>query len=191
MSDHYATLGVDVSASQGDIKRAYKAMSRKWHPDTNKDGLDTTEIFTGINAAYEVLKDPDKRSVYDIAGDEAPLAERLLQDVFSTILETDFDEKRIFCTARQILIKHIDKLEERQYEIECAVTVLLQKMERFKALRKKKVKIGMDIFSAAITAQEELLRNEIDNAGLDTISEDLDLHKMSYDLLLTNYRMEA
>jgi molecular chaperone DnaJ len=65
--DHYKTLGVDKKASQEDIKKAYRKLARKYHPDTNSDPA-AEERFNAISEAYDVLGDPDKRKKYDRGG---------------------------------------------------------------------------------------------------------------------------
>jgi curved DNA-binding protein len=66
--DYYQVLGVDRSASQRDIQRAYRKLARRFHPDINKDpGAD--ERFKEINEAYEVLSDEKKRARYDRFGE--------------------------------------------------------------------------------------------------------------------------
>ena len=65
--DYYATLGVQRDASADDIKRAYRKLARKYHPDLNK-GADAEAKFKELGEANEVLKDPEKRAAYDDAG---------------------------------------------------------------------------------------------------------------------------
>src|SRR3972149_74289 len=65
--DYYDVLGVDRSATQEAIQKAYRKLARKHHPDVNSDPA-SEEKFKGINEAYEVLKDPEKRKRYDALG---------------------------------------------------------------------------------------------------------------------------
>ena len=64
----YETLGVSSSASESEIKKAYRKLARQYHPDVNKDAS-AEEKFKEINAAYEVLSDKSKKSQYDMHGD--------------------------------------------------------------------------------------------------------------------------
>ncbi|WP_331773830.1 DnaJ C-terminal domain-containing protein [Sulfurospirillum sp. 1612] len=64
----YDTLGVSSDASADEIKKAYRRLARKYHPDVNKE-KDSEEKFKEINAAYEILKDAEKRKQYDTYGD--------------------------------------------------------------------------------------------------------------------------
>lgn len=67
--DYYEVLGVDKNAKQEDIKRAYRRLAKKYHPDLNKDNpKEAEEKFKELSEAYEVLSNPQKRSNYDNFG---------------------------------------------------------------------------------------------------------------------------
>ena len=68
MEDLYQILGVPRDASQADIKKAYRKLAIQYHPDNNKGNEEAETTFKKINAAYEVLSDPDKRARYDQFG---------------------------------------------------------------------------------------------------------------------------
>lgn len=66
--DYYEILGVGKSATEDEIKKAYRKLARKYHPDVNKEDKNASEKFKEINEAYEVLRDPKKRAQYDQFG---------------------------------------------------------------------------------------------------------------------------
>ena len=66
--DYYKTLGVDKNATADDIKKAYRKLARKHHPDLNPDNADAEKLFQQLNEANEVLSDPEKRKKYDQYG---------------------------------------------------------------------------------------------------------------------------
>lgn len=70
--DHYQTLGVTRGATDDEIKRAYKKLARTYHPDLNPGDQDAEAAFKRVSAAYEVLRDPERRANYDRWGEDGP-----------------------------------------------------------------------------------------------------------------------
>lgn len=65
MKDPYSTLGVSKNASQDEIKRKYRTLARKMHPDINKDDPNAEDKFKELSQAYDILSNPEKKSMYD------------------------------------------------------------------------------------------------------------------------------
>ena len=65
MNEYYRTLGVQPGASQDDLKKAYRALAKKYHPDLHPGDQEAETRFKEVNEAYEVLGDPDKRKEDD------------------------------------------------------------------------------------------------------------------------------
>lgn len=75
--DYYKILGISKDATQEDIKKAYRKLARKYHPDLNKNNPNAQEKFQEINEANEVLSNPEKRKGYDEYGENWKYAEEL------------------------------------------------------------------------------------------------------------------
>ena len=66
--DYYEVLGVEKGADQKEIKKAYRRLAQKFHPDRNPDDTSAAEKFREVSEAYEVLSDGEKRAAYDQFG---------------------------------------------------------------------------------------------------------------------------
>jgi curved DNA-binding protein len=73
--DYYKTLGVEKNATEEEIKKAYRKLARKFHPDLNPNDTEANKKFQQINEANEVLSDPEKRKKYDAYGEHWQHAE--------------------------------------------------------------------------------------------------------------------
>src|SRR4026208_1848549 len=77
--DYYKVLGIDKNATQEDIKKAYRKLARKHHPDLNPNDKEAHKTFQQVNEANEVLSDPEKRKKYDQYGKDWQHAEQFEQ----------------------------------------------------------------------------------------------------------------
>lgn len=78
--DLYKVLEVPRSASQGDIKKKYRELTRKYHPDKNQGNKEASNKFSEVAEAYEILSDAKKRRLYDRGGMEAVKNEGQMQE---------------------------------------------------------------------------------------------------------------
>jgi molecular chaperone DnaJ len=88
--DYYETLGVSRSATEADLKRAYRQLAMQYHPDRNPGSKDAEERFKQVSEAYAVLSDADKRAQYDRFGTVGPMGGGFEQG-FGTLFEDIFD----------------------------------------------------------------------------------------------------
>lgn len=75
--DYYKILGLDRTASEADVKKAYRRLARRFHPDLNPNDREAQKKFQQLNEANEVLSDPDKRKKYDAYGENWEHAEEI------------------------------------------------------------------------------------------------------------------
>ena len=79
MVEYYERLNVKRDASQEEIKQAFKTLAKKYHPDVNQGDEQSETKFKEISEAYDTLKNPEERAVYDASGVRAKQAEQRVQ----------------------------------------------------------------------------------------------------------------
>ena len=98
MIDYYKTLEVSKTATQDEIKKAYRKLARKYHPDMNPNDKNAEQKFKEINEANEVLSNPENRAKYDKYGEhwqhgeEYERAQQQAQGGFGGFAQGDFQE---------------------------------------------------------------------------------------------------
>jgi molecular chaperone DnaJ len=102
MRDYYEILGVQKTASESEIKKAYRKMAKKFHPDTNPDDANAEDKFKKVNEANDVLSDPEKRKLYDKFGHNWEEASKSGFGVFGKSGRDMFEELR---REREVLRK--------------------------------------------------------------------------------------
>ncbi|XP_054468205.1 dnaJ homolog subfamily C member 21 isoform X3 [Anoplopoma fimbria] len=129
MKCHYDILGVKRDAGDGDLKKAYRKLALKWHPDKNLDNADdAAEQFKLIQAAYDVLSDPQERAWYDnhrdallkggISGDYEDDSIDLLQYFTVTCYSGFGDDEKGFYTVYRNLFESIVKEEMEHVKVD-------------------------------------------------------------------------
>jgi len=105
--DYYEVLGVSRTALDDEIKKAYRQLAMKYHPDRNLGDKEAEEKFKEVQQAYEVLSDLDKRRHYDRYGHNAPFQQpgsRNAADAFDSIFQSFFHQQRPHASVRDVRV---------------------------------------------------------------------------------------
>lgn len=140
--DYYEVLGVGKDASDSELKKAFRSLARKFHPDKNPDDPESEHMFKEVQEAYAVLSNPDQRRQYDMFGHESPSGSPFgpggfqgvninLDDLFSGGFESIFSG--IFGGGRtsrgrrgsDVLLRHTISLEQVYEEAEIEISAKL------------------------------------------------------------------
>ena len=90
--DYYEILGINKNASEDEIKKAYRKLAMKYHPDKNPNNKEAEEKFKKINEAYEILSDKEKRKKYDLYGKDFNNVSNISpEDIFKTFFNLNGD----------------------------------------------------------------------------------------------------
>ena len=97
MNNYYDILNIKKNANENDIKKAYRKLALKWHPDKNNNSNESQEKFKEIAEAYHVLSDKNKRRQYDLGNlDNDNLSFDFANDLFTQIFKQNFFDNDIF-----------------------------------------------------------------------------------------------
>ncbi len=130
--DLYSVLGVSREATADEIKRAYRKLARKYHPDRNQGDKDSEERFKEVQEAYDTLSDPEKRKQYDAGGMFSGFGPRGfsgggftsdLGDIFSTVFGRRGGARQAPATGRDLETEVRLSFEQAMEGVEVAVTV--------------------------------------------------------------------
>lgn len=151
--DYYKVLGLTKTASDEEIKKAYRKLARKHHPDVNPDNPEAHKLFQQINEANEVLSDPESRKKYDQYGENWKHADQFEeqqrqyggnQNQYTYSSEGDFSDffEQLFGTgARSQSRRSGYRGEDYQAKLQMQLTDVLAERKEVLTVREKKVRI--------------------------------------------------
>lgn len=138
--DYYAVLGVERTATQEEIKKAYRRLARQYHPDANPGNKEAEERFKEIQEAYEVLGNPETRAKYDQLGSRWRDYERMQQGPFAGGGFTDFGATGGFEGFSDFFRMFFgEDFLSRQQAVEATLSVTLEELYRGTT---KRVQVG-------------------------------------------------
>lgn len=165
MKTYYEILGVSATATQDEIKKAYKIMIRKWHPDMNP-GNDSIKMTQLINEAYSILSDASKRRQYDskLASTRRQNSSKQKSNSksynsYNETTRSANNTKKSTNSTRKLADDIIDELMEARNEL-FGLYVGIKIEERISSLRK------IEIINKVLKASDKVFRNSLAKIGL-------------------------
>lgn len=194
MKQHYKTLEVEESATQGEIKKSWKRLSGIYHPD--KQG-GSTEKQSEINAAYSVLGDPISRADYDQIGDAKQIgcnidemAIEVICSVFTMIIKGDFRKDTLFRDVHDSVSNVLENLKVEKSALKGQAYKLETKIAFLKRTLKEKSQEGMTILEKAFNNTIEELDQDINSLDLNSANLGIAIHEKALKILEDNYPSE-
>ena len=114
--DYYETLGVPRTASEADIRKHYRKLARQYHPDVNPGDKRAEAKFKELNAANDILSDPDKRAKFDRGEIDAQGTEKPKQRYYRDFATAQGDETGCVC-ATPVLTRLVEHGERRLHQL--------------------------------------------------------------------------
>lgn len=164
MADHYETLGVERDATRDDIKKAFRKMASKHHPD--KEG-GSEEAFKKVKKAYETLDDPEARARYDEFGDEEEPEEGTLTGRMTMVLLRIFETLDDNVPTKHVLHHVRERVRSGKIKVEEGVQHVQIRAKKLRALIKDtefKGKEKDNVFLTAVKYKLRIAEEELANA---------------------------
>jgi curved DNA-binding protein CbpA len=136
----YETLDVSEDATAEEIKKAYRKLASKHHPDKNPDDPNAAERFKEVQEAYECLSDPERRQIYDETGDKTVdtgnPAEDLMVHLVNELIDKLDTMDETFQKLRSVIDEMLVEVDARRRENVAKLESLQRKLEKFKYMGK-------------------------------------------------------
>jgi len=194
MKPYYQTLGVEETASQEEIKKAYRILSKENHPDKSLE-KDSEQRQAAINEAYSILGDAKKRAFYDETGIASNVnidqrAHAKVNEVFRGILKTRCNVDEMFCIAKDALGDVIEKLEFEKEKEQNRIKNINSRIKELYSIKQKKVRKGMVHLELAIDDEIKELKTKLSSTSLQQLELELLVHKKAFDVIKKDYPAE-
>ena len=197
MKQHYKTLEVEETSTQEEIKKAYRRLSKEWHPDKNQENIPESEKkIKEINQAYAILGDQKKRTIYDKYGIDtstltvAETARVEILEVFKQLMRVDFKENTLFLLAHNSVKMVLDNTKMEKEHLQEEINVIENRLKFIKKLLLVKVKPSMDILLKAVMEEIAELEDRISKINIPKLDFEIAVQKEALKILKSEYPEE-